>query len=153
MPSDREQMLEHMGRLPGRIARLISDATDDELTRAGIGGEWGAVEHIAHLKDFDEVSIDRVEQILREDEPELDIFDTDVRAIERDYHAEDPRKTVEEFEALRGMLINRLDGLSDEEWLRTALHPELGSITLEELIRRLDEHDEQHYQALKDVLV
>jgi hypothetical protein len=153
MPSDHDQMLERMRRLPDRIQRLIADESDDDLKRAGIGGSWGAVEHIAHLKDFDDVSLDRVERILQDDDPELDIFDTDVRAIERDYHAEDPRQSAEEFDTLRSMLVNRLESLSEDDWQRTARHPELGSISIESLIQRLDEHDAQHYRALKDVIV
>lgn len=153
MPSDNKQILERMSRLPERILRLIADESDADLKRAGIGGSWGAVEHIAHLKDFDQVSLDRVEQILQEEDPELDIFDTDVRAIERDYHAEDPRQTAAEFETLRAMLVSRLEGLTEAEWQRTARHPELGAITLESLIQGLDEHDGQHLHALKDVLI
>lgn len=153
MPSDHDQVLERMSRLPDRIRRLIADESDSDLKRAGIGGSWGAVEHIAHLKDFDEVSLDRVEQILQSDDPQLSVFDSDLRAIELDYHAQDPRQTVEAFETLREMLVNRLDGLSEEEWQRTARHPGLGSITLEALIQRLDQHDAQHFRAIKDVLV
>ncbi len=153
MPSDHDPMLERMSRLPDRIRRLIADEPDADLKRAGIGGSWGAVEHIAHLRDFDEVSLDRIEQILQDEDPQLEIFDTDMRAIERDYHAENPRQTVEDFETLREMLVNRLDGLSEEEWQRTARHSGLGTITLETLIRRLDEHDGQHFRAIKDVLV
>ncbi len=153
MASDHKQMLERMGRLPERIQRLIEEESDEDLKRAGIGGAWGAVEHIAHLKDLDEVSLERVDLILQEDDPELEIFDTDVRAIEQDYHAEDARQTSVEFENLRETLVNRLDALDDDEWKRTARHPELGSITLESLVERLDEHDAQHFRALKDVLV
>ncbi len=153
MPSDRDQLLERMSRLPERIRRLIADMSDSDLKRAGIGGSWGAVEHIAHLKDLDDVTLDRVEQILQQDDPEIEIFDTDMRAIERDYHAEDPRQSIEEFHAVREMLLNRVDGLSDEEWQRTARHPSLGSITLESIIQRLDEHDDEHFRALKEVLL
>lgn len=153
MTADHQQLLERMIRLPERIQRLIADEPDEDLCRAGMGGSWGAVEHIAHLKDFDEVTLERVDLILTLDDPEIDDFDTDVRAIELDYHAENPRVSVDDFESLRAALVNRLDGLSAGEWQRTARHPDLGTITLEFLIRRLDEHDAQHFNALKDVLV
>ncbi len=153
MTTDHQQILERMSRVPERILRLIADESDEDLCRAGMGGSWGAVEHIAHLKDFDEVTLERVDLILTDDDPEIDDFDTDVRAIERDYHAENPHTSADEFESLRSLLVNRLDGLSADQWQRTARHPDLGSISLESLIRRLDEHDAQHFSALKDVLV
>jgi hypothetical protein len=153
MTCTHEQMLERMGRLPERIIRLIEHESLEDLRRAGPGGSWGAVEHVAHLRDFDDVSLDRIDQILSEDDPELDLFDTDVRAIERNYHAQNPFETAEEFRRARSELVNRLDGLQDEEWNRTARHPDSGRITLEKLVQQLDEHDEEHFHALRDVLV
>lgn len=153
MSEEREQMLERMGRLPERVIRLIEQESLEDLRRAGPGGSWGAVEHVAHLRDFDDVSLDRVDQILSEDDPELDLFDTDLRAIENDYHAQNPFDTAEAFRRVRSELVNRLDGLSDDDWQRTGHLAGNGEITLESLIQRLDQHDEQHFHELRDVLV
>ena len=153
MTCTHEQILERMGRLPERVIRLIEHESLDDLRRAGPGGSWGAVEHVAHMRDYDEVSLDRIDQILSEDDPELDSFDTDVRAIERDYHAQNPFETAEEFRRVRSELVNRLDGLQDEEWQRTGRLPDAGPITLESLIQQLDQHDLEHFHALRDVLV
>ncbi len=153
MSEERERMLERMGRLPERMIRLIEQESLDDLRRAGPGGSWGAVEHVAHLRDFDDVSLDRIDQILSEDNPELDFFDTDLRAIENDYHAQNPFETAEAFREIRSELVNRLDGLSDADWQRTAHITDIGDVTLETLIQQLDQHDEQHFHALRDVLV
>jgi hypothetical protein len=150
MPSEREAMLERMRRQPDRLARLIEGKPDEVLRRPGAGGEWGAIEHLAHLRDFDEVTLDRLDQILNEVEPELEMFDTEVRAIEQDYHAQDPHRMLEEFRELRNTLVHRLEALSEEEWQRTADHPELGRVMLESLIQRLDAHDQSHFQTLRD---
>ena len=153
MTCTHEEMLERMGRFPERVIRLIEHESLDDLRRAGPGGSWGAVEHVAHLRDFDDVSLDRIDQILSDNAPELDLFDTDVRAIERDYHAQNPLETAEEFRRVRSKLVNRLDGLKDEDWHRTARIAGPAPITLETLIRQLDEHDAEHFSALRDVLI
>ncbi|HEX3724512.1 MAG TPA: DinB family protein [Nitrolancea sp.] len=153
MTCTHEQMLERMGLLPERVIRLIEHESLEDLRRAGPGGSWGAVEHVAHLRDFDEFSLDRIDQILNENDPELDLFETDVRAIERDYHAQNPFDTAEEFRRVRSELVNRLDGLRDEEWNRSAQLEGVGEVTLATLVQQLDEHDEEHFHALRDVLV
>ena len=153
MIGTHEEMLERMGRIPERVIRLIEHEPLEDLRRAGPGGSWGAVEHVAHLRDLDDVSLDRIDRILSENVPELDMFDTDVRAIERDYHARNPLETAEEFRSVRSKLVNRLDGLNDEDWDRTARIGDSAPITLETLIRQLDEHDAEHMNALRDVLV
>ena len=150
MSSPREELLVDLGQLPGRLARLIEGKSRERLERAGPGGGWGAVENLAHLRDFDEVTLERVEQILSGLTPELELFDTDLRAIELDYHAQNPLQALADFQRLRRELVDRLAALPPEAWLRTARHPVLGEITLEELVRRLAEHGEQHFATLRD---
>ena len=153
MASSREELVAHLRRLPDRIAKIIEGNSAEHLRRAGVGGEWGAVEHLAHLLDFDQVSLERVERILSEDEPEIEEFDTDVRAIELNYHAQDPFATLDKLRAARMRLVDRLAALPDEAWQRTAMHPEFGRITLEELVQRIDAHDAEHVHALKDLVL
>jgi hypothetical protein len=147
---EREERLERMRRLPERLTRLVEGKSDQELCRAGAGGQWGAVEHLAHLRDFDEVTLDRVQQIIDGTEPELEIFDTDVRAIELDYHAQSPLRMLSEFRDLRDRLVDFLESLPEDAWSRTARHPTLGRVSLEDLIRRVDEHDSVHFTTLRD---
>lgn len=150
MPTEREELLDRMRRLPDRIARLVEDKSKDELTRAGAGGEWGAVEHLAHLRDFDETTVERVKQIITGTQPELEAFDTDLRAIELDYHAQDPAEVLQGFRDIRQQLLEFLADLPDESWALTAQHPTVGTLTLEALIQNLDEHDHGHYRVLRD---
>ncbi|HET7036594.1 MAG TPA: DinB family protein [Thermomicrobiaceae bacterium] len=150
MSSPRDELLVNLEQLPARVARLVEGKSRERLERAGPGGGWGAVENLAHLRDFDEVTLERVEQILSGLTPELELFDTDLRAIELDYHAQDPFAALRDFERLRRELVDRLAALPPEAWQRTARHPVLGAITLEELIRRLAEHGEQHFATLRD---
>lgn len=145
-----DELLERMSTFPSRLSRLLGNYSPERLRRAAPGGGWGAVEHLAHLRDFDQVTLDRVEQILGGESPEIEVFDTDVRAIELDYHAQDPAKMLAEFSRLREELIDRLRALPPEAWERTARHAILGEITLRELIQRLDEHSQLHFQTLKD---
>lgn len=153
MPLAREEILARMRQLPERIARIVQPLSIEALTRAGAGGQWGAVEILAHLRDCDEINIERVERILTEDQPTLETYDSDLWAIERDYQSQDPIEILASFRALRGELVDSLQGLSPEQWSRTARHPDLGTITLADLVRTIDEHDQRHFQDLKDVLL
>lgn len=150
MPATREEMLDRLRRMPDRLARLVEGKSEADLRRAGAGGDWGAVEHLANLEDFDNVSLERIEQVLSGETPELEEFDTDLRAIEMDYHAQDPFETLERFREHRQQLVERLEGLSDEDWQRTALHPTRGLVTLEELVDWIDQYDQRCLKVLRD---
>ncbi|ACZ38120.1 DinB family protein [Sphaerobacter thermophilus] len=152
MPSEREELLERLLQYPDRVARIIEPQPVEVLRRAGPDGGWGAVEILAHLRDWDEVNLDRVRRMLEEDNPNLENFDTDFWAIERDYHAQDPRKALAAFREIRGRLVRLLSSLNEADWERRGRHPVWGEITLASFVRRIEDHDQEYLRALKDVL-
>lgn len=149
---DRQELLDRLRRFPDRVTALIEDVSVDTLRKAGCGGQWGAVEILAHLRDFDAETLRRLDRILTEDDPELEEFDPDLMAIERGYAQEDPFEALAAFRELREELVERLSQLDDVQWARTARHPEFGRITLAELIERLTQYDQEAYRRLRDVL-
>ncbi|HUZ00733.1 MAG TPA: DinB family protein [Thermomicrobiaceae bacterium] len=153
MPSSRDDRLTRMRQLPDRVARIVDPAPLDAIRRAGANGEWGAIEILTHLRDWDEVNLDRLDHVLGEDRPTLETFDGDLWAIERDYHAQDPSRVLVSLRQHRRRLVDELEAVPDAGWSRTARHPELGEVTLDDLVRRIDEHDQQHLQDLRDLLL
>ncbi|GBD16245.1 hypothetical protein HRbin26_01140 [bacterium HR26] len=151
--ADRAELLERLRRFPDRVANLVEDLSVETLRKAGCGGQWGAVEILAYLRDFDAETLQRLERILTEDEPEISEFDPDLMAIERGYAREDPFEALAAFRELRQDLVHRLSQLGEEQWQRTARHPEFGRVTLAELIERLAQYDQDAYQRLRDVLL
>ena len=153
MPSSRDDRLTRMRQLPDRVARVVDPAPLDAIRRAGANGEWGAIEILAHLRDWDDINLQRLHRVLSEDHPALETIDGDLWAIERDYHAQDPSRVLASLRQIRKRLVDELEAVPDAGWQRTARHPESGEITLEDLVRRMDEHDQQHLQDLRDLLL
>lgn len=152
MSASREEILQKLGRMPDRLERLVEEHPNDLLCQPGAGGSWGAVEIMSFLRDWDEVFAERVNQVLSESEPEFDEEEPDLWSIERDYHAEDPNTVVAQFRTGRQQLLERLSGLSDRDWQRTARMPDGRVVTLEELVGGLASSDHQQMTALKDIL-
>ena len=153
MPPTREDRLSRMRQLPDRVARIIEPAPLEAIRRAGTDGAWGAIEILTHLRDWDEVNLDRVHRTLTEDRPALEPVDADLWAIERDYHAQDPARVLASLRHLRKRLVDELQRLPEANWERTALDPTSGQVSLDELVRGIDEHDQQHLQNLRDLLL
>ncbi|HET9014302.1 MAG TPA: DinB family protein [Thermomicrobiaceae bacterium] len=153
MPPTREDRLSRMRQLPDRVARIIEPAPLEAIRRAGTDGAWGAIEILTHLRDWDEVNLDRVHRILTEDRPALEPVDADLWAIERDYHAQDPGRALASLRQLRKRLVDELERQPESSWERAALDPTSGQVTLDELVRGIDEHDQQHLQNLRDLLL
>ncbi|RYX81962.1 DinB family protein [bacterium] len=99
-------------------------------------------EIIAHLNDYDTVSRERFEHIIREDEPEFGDWDPIEAA--KHYDVRDPLHQVENLIVLRSELASWLEGLSDSEWQRTGTRPRAGKFSVEEGAALVVAHDAYH---------
>lgn len=126
---------------PGRWSAL---ATVDAglLVRQPAPGEWSATQCLQHVVDTEHrVFRARVLAIL--DGREFAGFDPDV-----DGHVDALERSAAELaadlEGLRAASLATLAGLTDGDLARTARHPELGVVTLAELLNEWAAHDTMH---------
>lgn len=141
-----------LAAVPGEFSRLVSDKTDDQLTRPAQDGGFGLVEILPHMRDWEEILGERVGRILEEDTPSLDEYDDSLWAIEHAYREQDPRAALREFSARRADLVARLEGLQPEEWNRVGVLAKHGRVTLHWLLDRFCDHDAKHVVQARDVL-
>jgi uncharacterized damage-inducible protein DinB len=109
-------------------------------------------EVLAHLADYDEVTIGRFQRFIDEDSPELPNWDENEAVVAGNYAATDPLAKLAQFTASRQKLGEFLAGLSDAEWVRTASRPKVGQYTLEEGVVLLLAHDTYHVQQAAEWL-
>jgi hypothetical protein len=127
---------------PARWTALAESVEPELLRRVPAPGEWSAVECLQHLVETErEVFPVRVERFLQGKDFEAfnpDAGDTQARA------AMDAQRLAGEFEQLRAASLQLLLRLESGDLDRTALHPELGRVTLRELIQEWAGHDLMH---------
>mgnify|MGYP001815451179 FL=1 len=144
-----------------RIANLVA-ATGNHLRveLASVGedgasfhpapGEWCAKEVIGHLIEADRRGFTgRVEQILAADRPNLDAWDQAGVAAARADCGRPSAEVLAEFAAGRrdGLLL--LERLATGDLARVGLHPEVGEMTVSDILHEWPFHDRDH---LKQVL-
>lgn len=149
---DIEQMLDSLRDYPQRLRDMILDRDDETLTRAAVDGGWGAVEIFCHLRDAEELFVERVNRILTEDEPFLPAVDESLWPIEREYDQQQPREALEQFARLRARFVDLLADLDASGWQRRGHHAEDGDQTVLWYARHSIEHDAEHEQQLKTLL-
>lgn len=103
-------------------------------------------EVVAHLLDFDSVSRDRFERVIREERPELEDWDPTEAA--QHYEARDPKHGIENLLVSRQELSVWLEGLSDDEWKRVGSRPRVGDFSVEEGTALLLGHDAYHLEQI-----
>jgi len=124
-------LIEALKATPETLTGLLSGISEAQAHSATGGDEnWSVVEVICHLRDADEVSVQRVEAMRDLDTPAILNYDQEAMAIEHNYKAAELQPTLAEFEAQRQRLLTILSDLTPEQWERAGQHSEFGRITI-----------------------
>lgn len=127
---------------PARWTALAESIEPELLRRAPAPGEWSAVECLHHLVEAEqEVFPVRVERFLQGKDFEAFNPGAQDAQAKAALHA---AQLAEEFETRRAASLQLLSSLGHTDLDRTALHPELGRVTLRELIQEWAGHDLMH---------
>lgn len=133
------------------LGRLIECRSHEALQRPGHDGDWGVVEILCHLRDWEAVVHDRVGRMLEEGRAALVEPDTSMWPLEHDYGAQDSHAVFDELAGMRRALVERLRGLEPGMWAATG---ELAgeAITLRDVIERAADHDAHYVQAAREAV-
>jgi S-DNA-T family DNA segregation ATPase FtsK/SpoIIIE len=84
---------------------------------------WSALEYACHVRDVLDVYQGRVARTLAENTPTLDSMGRDERALRDRYNEQDPAVVADDLAANGERLASQLDGLTEADWAREAIHP------------------------------
>jgi len=130
------------------IEFLLRDMPEDSLRwdARPDANRFSLREIVAHLVDYDSVSRERFEHIIREDKPELPNWDETEAATH--YDARNPKHQIENLLVSRQELAVWLEGLSDKEWERTGSRPRVGEFSIGEGVALMLGHDAYHLEQI-----
>jgi hypothetical protein len=149
--ADFAELLGHLGTMPDEAVAAASAIPSQEWRSRPAGTGFSVVEHLCHLRDLDEVYIERVRRMLSESMPVLESVDGTQMAEERNYIAQDPAAAVAEFRKARRTLVRLLERTSSDERERIGLFDGIRRLTLWELAEDMYRHDRTHIQELNEL--
>ena len=126
---------------PLRWQALCGSLAPDQLRRKPAEGEWSALDCLIHLLDTEKFIFPvRVRAFLAGDK--FAAFNPDQEGT-RDT-GQPPETLAAEFSALRAASAAQIKALAREDLQRTALHAELGQVTLAQMLNEWAAHDLNH---------
>ena len=115
--------------------------------------DFTALEQICHVRD---IEIDgyqvRFNRTVTEDHPFLPGVNGFALRDERGYAEAEPDEVLAAFRAARQRTLSLLEGLTSEQWTRTAEFEDYGPTTVLGLMHYLSSHDQQHLAGLQWLL-
>ncbi|HRX84217.1 MAG TPA: DinB family protein [Phycisphaerae bacterium] len=127
----------------------ISGLSRAQLLSVPVPGTWSIQQIVLHLMDTDLIAAYRMKRMIAEEEPELDVYDETAFAARVGYERMDAPEASEVFRLNRVLTGQVLAGLPEEAFERFARHPEVGALSLGQLLRLYVHHLNHHMAFLR----
>jgi len=146
----KEMLPFYLERLEGTIARIEQKVKgiEDKILSEKLNGKWSIKQNIGHLAEVDQVGNKRI------DEMTSGITTLSPAVFEpQDYNPWPIEKVVSFFIQTRRANLEKYKNLSEEEVIKSSLHPRLKvHLTPIDLAWFDAEHDDHHLVKMNDIL-
>jgi len=145
------EMIERLRGVPPRLEEYCRGVSSELLTFKH-DGRWSMQENAGHLLDLESLVQQRIEEYVNGAQ-QLHAADMSNRKTDDANHNETPiEKILSDFRTQRTTTVERLEGLSDENFGRVALHPRLNvEMRLVDLVYFSAEHDDYHLTRISEL--
>jgi hypothetical protein len=151
-PQERRARIDKIRRLPAQLEALVSPLTPSQLTTPYLAGEWTVAQNVHHLADSHINSYIRMRLMLTEDHPTLKPYDQEVWATLPDAGTPDLQSSLAILRGLHHRWVQLFESLQEDDWARAGLHPEVGEITVEDILRIYSDHCDAHLDQITRTL-
>lgn len=140
-----QDLLDALKATPDTLRGLLTGISESRARLAKGGDEnWSVVAVICHLRDAEEISLQRTIAMRDQDNPRIIPYNQETLAQERDYRNANLSDALAGFINLRKQHLTVLSGLMPEQWERSGQHDEIGHITIFAMAIHKVSHDAIH---------
>lgn len=110
---------------------------------------WSAHEQLAHLGRYQEMFLERIERILKEDAPAFEPYRAENDQGFLQWTALSTADVIQELRRSREHMLRRLEPLTEADFARIGVHPRYGELSLTHWLQFFLIHEGHHlYVAL-----
>ena len=148
---DIQPAISLLGKTPQLLETLLGELPGELLRWKPKPDRWCISEVLAHLAALEQVYAERVLRIMAEDSPPLTKYDLDGAKMRHEYSRGSAGENLALFTRTRRSTLAMLTGLPPSAGARTAVHSELGTITLAHLLSEWANHDLGHLRQIAEL--
>lgn len=144
-------ILKALNETPRILKELINEIEPDLYKKKIIKGKWSLHEHATHVAVGDIYGFQkRLEEFKQKDQPVFEPLSGD--NFDDNFFIElNLEKIIDEFFEIRKATIELAKGFNDNDWNKTAVHPEYKTYTPYIMLRHLLMHDHAHMYKVEDL--
>jgi len=131
---------------------LVSGISSGDLFRAPKAGEWSAGFVVHHMADAEFNCATRFMNALAEAKPNIVPFNEDAYPDSLNYAKRSVNISQDTCSAIGAFIISILENISVQDWGRISLHPDLGEMSISDLLAKVVSHYQAHIGQLKEII-
>lgn len=143
-PRGRTVLVDEIAGLPERLRHAVEDLSDAQLDTPYRPGGWTVRQLVHHVPDSHLNSYVRFKWALTEERPTIRTYDQEAWAELADARTAPVEPSLALLESLHDRWTRWLRTLSDDDWSRTFVHPELGELDLTTMLQLYAWHGRHH---------
>ena len=146
-------LIDALERAPRVIVPLVREVPNSLLKRRPRTGKWSAHEHACHLAVVHGLFFERLEQILVNPAPVITPYNPGTDDPDDALLRLDLDESLDSYVRDRTRLVQRLRGLSADDWRKAAEHGEYSHYSVFIMFRHLALHDFFHAYRIEELLL
>lgn len=151
-PTERAVLIEEIRTFPATLEALVAGLSPAQLTTPYLEGEWSIAQNVHHTADSHLNSYIRLKLMLTETRPSLKPYDENAWACFPDATPPDFALTFQLLRGLHGRWVTVFTSLTEPELQRVGYHPDMGDITVEDLLHTYAAHCQAHLDQIRRTL-
>src|SRR6185503_13680754 len=151
--NNTESIIAALENAPKIVLPLVHEVPASILKRRPQPNKWSAHEHACHLAAVHPLFFSRLDLMLTNPEPVIKPYLPEKDDEDGALLNVDLRGAMERYAQDRHWLVERLQKLPDEAWLRTAKHDEYSHYSVFIMFRHLAMHDMLHAYRIEELLL
>jgi uncharacterized damage-inducible protein DinB len=120
----------------------------ETISEPRVEGKWSALENLAHLARYQEIFLERVGKILKQQNPAFSAYRAEEDPEWNAWRALAYKEVLARMTASRDKIVARLKSLSEDDYARTGVHPRFGEMTLALWLEFFLAHEGHHLYAV-----
>ena len=127
---------------------IIEGLSDEQIRWQIIPGKWSVFENIVHLSTYQHVFMQRIGQILNEENPQFSRYTAESDPLFHDNCSKTTREIMNDLITTRRELIGKIFSLKQEQLKYTGFHPVFGEMNVIQWLNFFLLHEAHHLFAV-----
>lgn len=141
MPSSLSTRLHYQHK---SLIELIDGLSDEQIRRHVIVGKWSIFENIVHLTTYQHTFINRVKQILEENNPLFTRYTAEADPLFHESCTKSSREIIQDLLCTRKEMATGILSFQEVDYSKTGQHPAFGKMNLIQWLNFFLLHEAHH---------